>query len=291
MTPSPASHPAPTVGHTARIAAWLTAALAFTLALALVSCGDSGGPSRSTTGAEPLRVGVSPVPHAEILRFVDRTLAAEAGLELEVVEYPDYVLPNVDLAKGTLDANYFQTPAFLTKAAAKLGTPLVSVAGVHIEPLGLYSHTTKTASAIPLGASVAVPKDDVTVTRALRLLAERGLIGVKDPQAPSIALADVVKNPKRLDFDAVEASRTPRALDDHDLAFINGNYALEAGLSATSDAVLVEPAGDNPAVNLLVVRAEDRDDPRVRTLARLLRSPAVKTFIKDRYRGAIVPAF
>lgn len=272
--------------------------VALVLALALGACGtdddtaSSDSPvATSELSAEPLRVGASPVPHAEILRFVRDTLAKPAGLNIDIEEYTDYVRPNVDLRDGKLDANFFQVPGYLEQQAKELDAPLVAVVGVHVEPLGLYSRTIDDVADIPTGATVAIPKGAATVTRALKLLASGDLIELKDENADRITVADVTGNPMRLRFDAVTAGQTPRALDDDELAVINGNYALEAGLEPGPDALLQESTDDNPNVNLLVTVESKRDDPRVEKLGELLTSPQVKAFIEREYRGAVKPAF
>lgn len=273
----------------------MLAALLTWMLLGLAACGggDSSPSGRAggKVSSKPLRVGVSPVPHGEILQFVKDHLAAKAGLNLEIKEYSDYLLPNTDLESGDLDANYFQVPAYLKQQAKSTGIPLVSVVGVHVEPLGLYSRTVKRAGAIADGATIALPKGPVTVSRSLRLLAADGLITLRDARAATITLRDVASNPKRLRFSEVAADQTPRALDDHDLAVINGNYALEAGLRPATEALLLEKVAGNPNVNLLATVKRKARDPRILKLAELLTSPQVRKFIDERYQGAVVPAF
>lgn len=291
-SPTPRS-PTPTAPL---LAALLTALLLVVLTLS--ACGNSDDTSSSDSpvatadvSSEPLRVGVSPVPHGEILKFVQDDLAAQAGLTIEIKEYSDYVLPNADLADGKLDANYFQTPAFLDEEVRERDFPLVSVVGVHIEPLGLYSMDVKTPDAILAGATIAIPTEPTNEARALRLLATNGLIGLKDEDAETMTLADIAANPKKLKFREVVAAQTPRALDSADLAVINGNYALEAGLKPATDALFLEKAAGNPNVNLLVTTQDEENDPRIRKLGELLTSPEVKRFIDEKYRGGVIPAF
>ncbi|MDO9353351.1 MAG: MetQ/NlpA family ABC transporter substrate-binding protein [Solirubrobacteraceae bacterium] len=257
--------------------------------LALASCGDSGD-GGAKLSSEPLRVGVSPVPHGEILRYVQDELAPQAGLNLDIREYTDYVLPNADLEKGELDANYFQVPAYLKETAKKDGAALVAVAEVHIEPLGLYSKKVKSIADIRVGSTVVLPAGAVTVSRSLKLLTTAGLITLRDPSAPTVTLKDIATNPEKLVFSTEEASRTPRALDDHDLAVINGNYALEAGLKPAEDAIELELVAGNPNVNLLATLKPEAKDPRIVKLAELLRSAQVRRFIDETYEGAVVPA-
>lgn len=280
--------------------------LLLALGLGLAACGDDddGGDTAAsstpaaaeTTGGsaalsdEPLRVGATPVPHVEILRFVQDELAGRAGLNLEIEEFTDYVVPNTALADGQLDANYFQTPSYLEDQSRARGFDFVSVADVHIEPLGLYSNDVRSIDDIPDGAQVAIPNDAANEARALRLLDANGIIRLEDPESETATPRDVADNPHDLEFTEVEAAQTPRALDDADLAVINGNYALEADLSPADDALVLERAEGNPNVNLLVTTPELESDPRIVELARLLRSPEVRQFIEQQYRGAVIPA-
>ncbi|MDO8189358.1 MetQ/NlpA family ABC transporter substrate-binding protein [Conexibacter sp. JD483] len=278
--------------------------LLLALALGLAACGSdddsattSSAAAASTTAADgarlssdPLRVAATPVPHAEILQFVKDNLAQRAGLNLEIREFTDYVVPNTALDEGQVDANYFQTPGYLEDQSRARGFDFVSVADVHIEPLGLYSKQLRSVDAIPDGAKIAIPNDAANEARALRLLDANGIIGLEDPESQTATPRDIADNPHDLDFTEVEAAQTPRALDDVDLAVINGNYALEADLSPADDALVLERAEGNPNVNLLVTTPDLQNDPRIVELARLLRSDEVRRFIEQKYRGAVIPA-
>ena len=268
-----------------RIALILLAALA----LGLAACG--GDDERAASPDDPLVVGASPVPHAEILNYIASDLAPKNGLELEVKEFTDYVLPNTALVDGQLDANYVQTPAYLKDQEQARGFQAASIVGVHIEPLGLYSRDVKDLAAVPAGAQVAIPNDPTNEARALRLLAANQLLTLKDGAGETATIRDIAGNPKNLEFAEVEAAQTPRALDDADLAVINGNYALEADLTPAEDALALEQAEGNPNANLLVTLPEEQNDPRVKKLATLLTSPEVKQFIESKYRGAVLPTF
>jgi D-methionine transport system substrate-binding protein len=270
-----------------RIALALAAA---TLALGAAACGDDE-PAASNDSSAPLVVGASPVPHAEILNFIKDNLAEKNGLELEVKEFTDYVLPNTALVDGQLDANYFQTPAYLADQEKARNFKATSIVGVHIEPLGLYSRDVKDVAAVPNGAQVAIPNDATNEARALRLLAANQLITLKEGAGETATIRDIADNPKNLEFAEVEAAQTPRSLDDADLAVINGNYAIEAGLTPSTDALVLESAENNPNANLLVTLPEEQSDPRVKKLAQLLTSPEVKQFIDEQYKGAVLPAF
>ncbi|MCG3041116.1 MetQ/NlpA family ABC transporter substrate-binding protein [Streptomyces sp. S1A] len=269
------------------------AALATTaLALSLTACGTdsdpaaSGGPGNADA---PLTVAASPTPHADILGFVRDNLAEKAGLELEIREFTDYVLPNTATENGEVDANYFQHKPYLDDVNAKQGTHLVPVTGVHLEPLGLYSSTLKKASELGAGDTVAVPNDTTNEGRALKLLDDHGLIELKDGAGQDATLADIA-DAKGLEFKELEAAALPRSLEDVDAAVVNGNYAIEAGLEPAEDALALEEAEGNPYVNLLVVKEGDEDDPRVRKLADLLSSQEVADFIEKEYRGSVVAA-
>jgi D-methionine transport system substrate-binding protein len=265
-------------------------AAAATLALLVAACGgdDSGG---APAAGKPLVVGASPVPHAEILDYIAKDLAPKAGLKLEVKEFTDYVLPNTALVDHQLDANYFQTPAYLADQEKARGFKAVSIVGVHIEPLGIYSKKADSLAAVPDGAQVALPNDATNEARALRLLEANKLLALKPGSGQTATTRDIADNPKHLKFAEVEAAQTPRALDDAELAVINGNYALEAGLTPAKDALALESAKGNPNQNILVTRPDEQSDPRVKKLAQLLTSPEVKKFIDDKYKGAVIPAF
>lgn len=274
-----------------RIALALTAAA---LAVGVVACGDEEQPAANasaSTSSEPLVVGASPVPHAEILNYIKDNLAEKNGLKLEVKEFTDYVLPNTALVDGQLDANYFQTPAYLADQEKARNFKATSIVGVHIEPLGLYSRDLKALDAVQDGAQVAIPNDPTNEARALRLLAANGLITLDDNQSTTATIRNITDNPRNLDFAEVEAAQTPRSLDDADLAVINGNYAIEAGLTPSTDALALESAENNPNANLLVTLPGEAQDPRVKKLAELLTSPEVKQFIDEKYQGAVLPAF
>ncbi|WP_328840182.1 MetQ/NlpA family ABC transporter substrate-binding protein [Streptomyces europaeiscabiei] len=261
------------------------------LTLGLTACGADKADSASDTSG-PLVVAASPTPHADILNFVKDNLAKDAGLELEVKEFSDYVLQNPATEDGSVDANYFQNQPYLDDYNKKNGTDIVPVVTVHLEPLGLYSNKVKSADALKSGATVAVPNDTVNEARALKLLDASGIITLKDGVGTDATPADITENPKKLQFKELEAAQTPRSLDDVDAAVINGNYALEADLSPADDALAVEPAKDNPNGNFLAVKKGNEDDPRVKKLAKLLTSDEVRKFIEDKWsNGSVIPSF
>ena len=255
-------------------------------ALALAACGQ--GAKTAADGSAPLIVGATAVPHAEILEFIKPTMAAE-GFPIEIKVFNDYVQPNTQLAERRIDANYFQTKPYLDEFNAARGADLITVAGVHVEPLGAYSRRFKTLAELPNGADVAVPNDASSIGRALILLQTAGLIRLKDPTNPLQSVRDIAENPGNLRFRELESATLPRVLDQVDLAVINTNYALDAGLKPKTDALALE-GGDSPYVNYLVARPDNQNDPRIQALARALRSQAVKDFIAQKYDGAVVPA-
>lgn len=271
-----------------------TAALAAgtALVLALTSCGTDSDPGSGTGAADgsgALTVAASPVPHAEILEYVRDHLAEDAGLDLDVKVFNDYVLPNTATESGEVDANFFQHQPYLDDFNDKNGTRITPVAEVHLEPLGLYSASLEDAGDIPRGGTVAVPNDTTNEGRALKLLADRGVIELADGVGANGTLDDIADR-KGLEFEELEAATVPRALDEVDAAVINGNYAIEADLKPADDALAIEGAEDNPYANLLAVKEGREQDPDVRTLARLLTSDEVRAFIEDEYDGSVVPA-
>ncbi|MFF3536675.1 MetQ/NlpA family ABC transporter substrate-binding protein [Streptomyces sp. NPDC002466] len=276
----------------------ITAAAAATaaLALGLSACGTDSDPSaKSDTGAgadtsKALVVAASPTPHADILEFVAKNLAAKEGLKLEVKEFTDYVLPNTATETGQVDANFFQHQPYLDDFNKKKNTHLVSVGAVHLEPLGLYSKKAEGLKDIKAGQTIAVPNDTTNEGRALQLLAENGLITLKDGVGTSAKLSDITDK-KGLEFKELEAATVPRALNDVDAAVINGNYAIEADLKPGKDSLVLEKADGNPYANIVAVKEGNEKDVRVQKLVKLLHSDEVKKFIEDTYQGSIVPAF
>ncbi|GAA0637650.1 MetQ/NlpA family ABC transporter substrate-binding protein [Brevundimonas lenta] len=260
--------------------------IASAAAMALAACGQ--GAEKKAAADAPLLVGATAVPHAEILEHIKPILAAQ-GVNIEIKVFNDYVQPNTQLAEKRLDVNYFQTKPYLDEFNAARGSNLVTVAGIHVEPLGAYSRRHKTIADLPQGADVAVPNDASSIGRALILLQTAGLIRLKDPSNPLQSLRDIAENPKGLKFRELESATLPRVLDQVDLAVINTNYALDAGLKPKTDALALE-GGDSPYVNYLVARPDNQNDPRIQALATALRSQAVKDFIALKYDGAVIPA-
>lgn len=243
----------------------------------------------ATPAAGVLRVGANPVPHAEILEFVRPTLA-EQGLDLQIVEFTDYVQPNVALGEGSIDLNYFQHQPYLDEFQADRPLGIVGGAKIHVEPLGLYSERYNNLSALPDGATIAISSDPSNSGRALKLLEKGGLLTVKPEAGISATVLDITGNPKKLEFRELEPAQLPRSLADVDAAVINTNYALEAQLNPLEDSLLLEDA-DSPYANFLAGKPEMLKDPRVQQLTEALQSEEVRQFILDNYKGAVVPAF
>lgn len=260
-------------------AAFKLAGAALSLSLALSAC-----------AAEPLRVAADPVPHAEILNFIKKL---DPKLDLKVVELTSGVNANELLANGDVDANYFQHVPYLKDQEKALGKTFAVAATVHIEPLGIYSHKYKDLKSVPENATVAVPNNVTNLSRALFLLQSQGLIklkpGFNDPANNLATPKSIAENPKKLKILEVESPQIPRSLDDVDLAVINGNYALEAGLTPAKDALGLESAEHNPYANILVTNPNLASDPRIKELAKDLQSPQVAEFIRKQYNGSVIP--
>jgi D-methionine transport system substrate-binding protein len=239
--------------------------------------------------AEKLSIAATQVPHAEILEFVKPQLAKE-GVELDIKVFSDYVQPNMQLADKQIDANFFQHKPYMDAFNRDRKTSLVSLGAVHIEPFGGYSKKIKNLQELQTGATVAIPNDPSNSGRALLLLQKQGLIKLADPTHIVATPVDITSNPHQLKFRELDAAMLPRVLDDVDLALINTNYALEAGLIPTRDALFIEGA-DSPYANLVVARQDNKDAPALKKLMRALHTPAVKQFILEKYHGAVVPAF
>ncbi|MDI3345296.1 MULTISPECIES: MetQ/NlpA family ABC transporter substrate-binding protein [Streptomyces] len=269
----------------------LTAAAgALTLGLTLTACGSGSGPDDASGAEGPLVVGATPTPAGEILEYVRKNLAKDAGLDLDVKEFTDYVLPNTALQEGTLDANLYQHKPYLDEFNQSKGTELVALDEIYLPPTGVYSEKVKDIADLRKGATVAVPNDVTNEGRALNLLAEEGLIELKKGAGADASPSDIAKNPKNITIKELDPAQLPRSLSDVDAAAINNNFALDAGLSPREDAILLEEAKDNPYNNVLAVKKGNENDPRVKKLAELLTSPEVKKFIEDTYKGSVIPA-
>lgn len=239
--------------------------------------------------AGDLKIGATPVPHAEILEFV-KPMLADQGVNLEVVEFNDYVQPNLATDDGSIDGNFFQHKPYLDTFNKDHNLDLVSLAGVHIEPMGLYSHKIKSLSELKDGATIAIPNDPTNGGRALLLLAQHKIISLTDNNNITATVFDIADNPKNLKFTELESALLPRSIDDVDAAVINTNFAMQANLNPLKDAIIIEGA-DSPYVNILVVKADRTNDPDLKKLVDALLSKQTKDFILNKYNGAVVPAF
>lgn len=271
--------------------------LTFVLALGLLAgCGQSEATESQSTetkseeATKTIKVGASPAPHAEILNKAAEVLKEE-GYELEVVEYADYVQPNVALDNGDLDANYFQHLPYLEQFNEENETNLVSAGAIHYEPFGIYAGKTDSLDKLADGAKVAVPNDATNEARALLLLEAQGLIKLKEGADLTATKNDIEENKLNLDIVEIEAAQLPRSVGDVDIAIINGNYAIEAGLSV-ADALAVEDSESLAATtygNVVAVRSGDENSEAIQALVKALKSDEVKSFIEEQYQGAVVP--
>ena len=241
---------------------------------------------------EVLRVAASPVPHAEILEFIKPQLKAQ-GVDLQVRVFNDYVQPNLAVNDKQLDANFFQTRPYLEAFNKDRKTDVVEVrsSDVHIEPFGAYSRKIRKAAELREGAVVAIPSDPANAGRALALLARQGLIQLKDPSDIKATARDIAANPKKLVIREIESAQLPRVLPDVDLALINTNYALEAKLDPGKDALFIEDGRNSPYANFIAARKDNAQSPAIAKLVAALHAPAVREFIQQKYKGAVLPAF
>ena len=256
--------------------------------------GGSQAPTESGSSLEGtvIRVAASPTPHAEILKVAKEVLA-EQGITLEIEEFTDYIQPNTVTEDGQVDANYFQHITYLNDFNAENGTHLVSVAELHYEPFGIYAGKTASLEELADGAQVGVPNDPTNEGRALLLLQQEGLITLKEGVGLTATKLDIAENPKNLQIEELDAAQLPRSLDSLDLAVINGNYALQAGLNA-ADALAVEATDGEAAqayVNVLAVKEGREEDLAILALVDALKSDEVKAFMEETWPGAVVPMF
>ncbi len=297
----------------------ISATLAASLALSLAACGSSASTDSVAASSEAastestaasseaaestaetselagttLKVAASPTPHAEILNAA-KDILAEQGIDLEVIEFTEYVQPNLVTESGEVDANYFQHKPYLDGFNVKQGTHLVSVGPVHYEPLGIYPGKSDDLANIADGATIAVPNDTTNEARALQLLATQGLITVRDDAGLTATINDITENPHNIKFEEIEAAQLPRTVQDVDFAVINGNYALAAGFSVKNDALATEDASSEAAqtyANILAVKEGRENDPAIQALYAALTGDKVKDYINSTYDGAVVPIF
>lgn len=271
-------------------------ALGMTAAL-IAGCGGSSsgsspeGSSASDSGDKTITVAASASPHAEILEEAKKVLA-DQGYELKVTIFDDYVQPNMQVESGDFDANYFQHVPYLDSFNEENGTHLVNAGGVHYEPLGLYPGTKKSLDDLADGDTIAVPNDTTNEARALLLLQEAGIIKLKDDAGITATKLDIVENPKNLQFEEFEAAVISKQLGSVAFGVINGNYALQDGLSVTKDALLYEKEDSLAAktyVNIIAVKEGNESSEKVKALVDVLKSEEIVNFINEKYKGSVIP--
>ena len=257
----------------------------------ITGCGNeekTAAPAPKDSKAVTLKVGVSPVPHAEILGAVKDKLAKE-GINVEIIEFTDYVQPNLALNDKNLDANYFQHKPYLDEFAQSRNLKLVSAGAIHLEPMSVFSKKIKDLKDLPDGARVAIPNDPTNGGRALLVLQSAGLIKLRAGAPITATPQDITENKKNLQFSELEAPQLPRSLEDADISVININFALEAKLNP-KDAIFTE-SSDSPYANIVAVREGDENRPEIKKLIEALTSQESKDFIEKKYNGAIKAAF
>lgn len=262
---------------------FVTGILALTLALSLAACGGKSADDKT------IKVGASPAPHADILEVAKEELAKE-GYTLEIVEFDDYILPNKALENKELDANYFQHITYLNNFNVEYGTHLANAAGIHYEPFGIYAGKTAALADLQDGAKIAVPNDATNEARALLLLQQEGLLTLKDGVGLTATKDDIQDNPLNIEIVETKAELLTTVLQDVDVAVINGNYAIDAGLKV-KEALAVEAADGAAAeayVNVIAVNEGNENSEKIQALVKVLKSDAVKSFIDTTYEGAVV---
>ncbi|MFZ5967376.1 MAG: MetQ/NlpA family ABC transporter substrate-binding protein [Bacillota bacterium] len=236
-----------------------------------------------------LRIGATPVPHVDLLKFVEPKLN-EQGIKLEIVEFNDYVTPNISLAEGSTDANLFQHLPYMENFSKEHDMDLVALGRVNLNPMGLYSNKIADLKDIQKGSSLALPNDPINEARALQFLAVNGLLKLREGVGLKAGVGDVTENPHGFEFKLIEAAQLPRSLDDVDLAIVTGNYALGAGMSPLDEALVLEDTRSE-FPNVLATRSELKDDERLQILLDLLQSKEMVEFMKEQYKGGVVPGF
>ena len=245
----------------------------------------------ASMAAEPvtIKIGASPVPAGDILNFVKPKLA-EKGINQKIIEFSDYIQPNLALSDKEIDANFFQHKPFMDKFAADRGLKLHAMPGIFIAPIALYSNKIKDVKEIKKGDRITIPNDPTNGGRALQLLASAGLLKLKENVGHSAFIEDIVENPLKLRIIEVEAATLPRTLDDVKASVINQTYALSSGLNPVKDAIIIE-SKDSPYANIVAVREEDQNKPEILELNNTLRTPEVKAFILEHFKGSLIPSF
>lgn len=263
--------------------------LALTFAFSLTACGKKNDKSDASSG-KVIKVGANITPHSEILQKA-KPILAEKGITLEIVQLEDSITPNTGVIEGSLDANYFQHVPYLEQFNSENGSDLVSIGAIHYEPFGIYAGKTKNLAELPDGATVAVPNNVTNEARALLLLAQEGLLTLKDDAGITATVEDIVENPKNIKFKELAPEQLVAALPDVNIAVINGNYAIEGGLHVR-DALAVE-ANDGLAAqtygNIIATSKDKQNDESLKILVEVLQSEEIRKYINETYDGAVVP--
>jgi D-methionine transport system substrate-binding protein len=259
--------------------------LVFSLTL-FAGCGSN--PTAADT-SKTIKVGVTAGPHAEIMEAVKKA-AEKDGLKIQIVEFNDYIQPNVALNQGDIDVNSYQHQPYLDNMVKDRKFEIVSIGKTVIFPMGIYSKKVKNLTEVKPGATVAIPNDPTNGGRALLLLEKQGLIKLKQGAGLKAAITDIIENPKNIKIKELDAAQIPRSLDDIDVATINTNYAMTAGLIPTKDAISIEDA-NSPYANIIAVRTKDKDNPVFQKLVKAYQSDEVKKFIADHFKGSVVAAW
>lgn len=253
---------------------------------------DADADSKAAAGElKPITVAATAVPHAEILEAVKPILARQ-GWDLQITVFDDYVQPNEVVEAGDIDCNFFQHTPYLDSFNVERGTHLVNVGEIHYEPLGIYAETESDLAAVTEGASIAIPNDTTNEARALLLLQDNGIITLKDGAGINATINDIAENPHKIEFIEMEAAQVSRILKEVSFAVINGNYALDAGLNAQTDAIASETSDSEAAktyVNIIVVKEGNEDNEGVKALVDVLKSDDTRKFIEETYQGSVVP--
>ncbi|MCR2045230.1 MetQ/NlpA family ABC transporter substrate-binding protein [Anaerosalibacter massiliensis] len=247
------------------------------------------GCGKSNKEENTIKIGVSPVPHKEIVENIKDDLKSE-GINLEIIEFIDYVKPNLALADKEIDANFFQHEPYMNDFKKERNIDIASLGKIHVEPLGLYSSSYKSIDELKEGSTIAIPNDPTNGGRALLLLEKNGLIKLNKDSGLAATEKDIEENPKNISFKPMEAAQLPRVLKDIDGAVINGNYAIEAGLTPTKDALILEDK-DSPYANIIAIRAGEEKEEKFQKLIKTLQSEKIKKFIEEKYNGAVIPGF
>jgi D-methionine transport system substrate-binding protein len=243
----------------------------------------------TAASAETIKVGVTAGPHAQILDAV-KPIAKKNGLDIQIVEFTDYVVPNAALDSGDLQANSFQNQPYLDNQKADRGYKIEAVGSTVNFPIGIYSKKHKSWEAVPQGGTLSIPNDPTNGGRVLLLLQDKGVLKLKAGVGFKPTVADIIENPRKFKIVEVDAAQTARTLDDVEAAAVNTNYATQAGLDPVKDAILREdPKG--PYTNLIAVRAADKDKPWVKLLVQSYQTPEVREFVLTKFKGAVLPSW